>query len=167
MKLSKNSWHHWLYEHTYQNRVPKNLCPYFWGLVAACVMFIPLTIWYGIYMVCFLIADKKDFEYPTYLEETFGIALVFNIMGGLVFCMTDMFWRLHTKHSEDVIFILGGVGWGILVIIGIVLLVNYIGNRKSNKPTKYNPPKEREPSILAEFIKAKYNKMCPFIEWKD
>jgi hypothetical protein len=27
--------------------------------------------------------------------------------------------------------------------------------------------KEKKPNILAEFIKAKYNKYCPKIDWKD
>ena len=44
MNLKLNSWYVWLWNYTYAKDVPNNLCPLFWKLVVAILLFIPNVI---------------------------------------------------------------------------------------------------------------------------
>jgi polyferredoxin len=69
----------------------------------------------------------------------------------------------------------GGIGW--LFSIGFGALEGYKALKDWNyrRKIKYNEdgyriwdePKEKHPSIIKEFIKAKYNKYCPKIDWNN
>ena len=44
MELKLNTWYVWLWNYTYGESLPNNLCPFFWKLVAAMLLFIPNLI---------------------------------------------------------------------------------------------------------------------------
>ena len=55
-----------------------------------------------------------------------------------------------------------------LCVFAIVAAVTYIKHLISSKKENSNPiKKEKKPSIIIEYIKAKKNKHCPMIEWED
>ena len=41
MELKLNSWYVWLWNYTYNKQLPSNLCPFFWKLILAIILFIP------------------------------------------------------------------------------------------------------------------------------
>ena len=55
-----------------------------------------------------------------------------------------------------------------LCVFAIVAAVAYIGHLiSSKKENRKSIAKEKKPSIIIEYIKAKKNKHCPMIEWED
>src|ERR1700721_1251272 len=76
MELSSTSWHSKLYMFTYNSSLPISLCPYFWKLVLAIVLFIPLTVFYIPLIIGRLLIEYSYFRYPTYFNKNdFKMAL--------------------------------------------------------------------------------------------
>lgn len=186
MEISKKSWHFWVYSHFYMYAtetywLPKNLCPYFWKLMLALVLFIPLTIFLLPYtlltFVISLIDKEEEFSYPVYVEDFFK-GLFTNFGGFLLFVMVDMWWCIPTaaqfkSGKESPIFMFGVICWVILITLGITQLCIKIkeGIQKRKRIKRPLVPmvelKIKQPNIFVEFIKAKYKKHCPMIQWKD
>ena len=59
MNLKLNSWYVWLWDYTYSEKVPNNLCPLFWKLVVAILLFIPNVIFRIPTVIVKLIISKK------------------------------------------------------------------------------------------------------------
>lgn len=163
MKLSKSSWHYLLFSKTYERQVPENLCPYFWLLLLAIFCFpfnfiwnLPCTIIHWISKLW----DKDGFidRQDTYFNEGFKLSLVINILLICVVSMVGVWFNYHNR----VFFIFGILGYMVLVVVGAYFISEW---RKKRSVNKNNPYKEPRPNILVEFIKAKYNRYCPKIEW--
>jgi hypothetical protein len=68
----------------------------------------------------------------------------------------------------------GFIGWGVTIIFSVAGLFKWTKEKLENRHIKYDedgyriwdPVKEKQPSIIKEFVKAKYNKYCPKIDWK-
>lgn len=69
---------------------------------------------------------------------------------------------LESSMAFGILFWLCGIVFGI--IKGIQYIIKLIKKHKGIKYMDYNT-ETKEPSILIEFIKAKYNKYCPKIDW--
>lgn len=177
MKLSKNSISSKLYRWFYcANELPVSLCPYFWQLVIAWVFLIPVAV---IRLPLLLIADNND-------DDDSSISIWQKIIGGLIvwfilfliFCLLSPIALLFASFGEG--FMSTSITWGILlwligIIVGIVLGIMKIkdnisdkrrANRQRDESGRIIIP-EKRPSIVTEFVKAKYNKYCPKIEWID
>lgn len=173
MKLSKNSWHYLLFDKTYERNAPDNLCPYFWSVFWAilCLPFnfvftLPLTITY-------LLLRSKEIDRPyerEYFSDQYGFSFAYNFCLALIFCMVYM-WFVPYEYKPNkvsLVWIIGIIGYGIIFFVLCFLGINAIHkyNRKKKRKVPY-VYKEDAPNIFTEFVKAKYKRYCPKIEWQS
>lgn len=172
MQLSKNSWHYKLHRMSYVDKPATNLCPYFWSIVWALFMFItfnflwtfPLMLWDAIRS-----RTKEEWDnsctrkYPYFKDDRFFSSLGLNSIIFLSYCLIVMRW--HIPESElwsDKCHFTWHVGMMVftaITIFGIFLGLYFL--------VRWLRPKKKEPSLLGAFLKAKKEKYCPLIEWKD
>lgn len=184
MKLNQNSISARLYRWFYLTEdMPTNLCPYFWKLVVMYILLIPVGI-----ITLPTIFSKRihygDFNFTERLIVSFvSWALMFFVFIA-IFPITYLFVGWFPKDTTFNAWQIIGLGLWIGVIIGclITLPIYLYKRRKEKHQQRYkksiwneefgdyvdNPdyvPYESKPNILIEFIKAKYNKYCPKIDW--
>ena len=86
----------------------------------------------------------------------------------------SLFFVSLPEDSNSLFFNMIGVGfmcWLIVIIFGAIELFKWLRDKGENRNVKYDDYgyrilKPKQPSIITEFIKAKYNKYCPKIDWK-
>ena len=94
------------------------------------------------------------------------------LSGYSIFSMIFAFITLLLGHdymqTPGFLGISQALGIMLFLVLGVLLLgfsiskiFNYLGNRN-----KYKPLKVKQPNIVVEFVKAKYNNYCPQITWK-
>lgn len=173
MKLNFNSpiskTYRWFYA---TDQMPQNLCPYFWKLVLMWILIVP----YVILSLPYLIAYKKD--KGNSVAEKPGSGLMIWVALGMVAAMLfsfSLFWTVFPKDSFlQQMQILGVVLWLVAVVLVAYQGILWIKEKYKESKIKYDengrriwrPVEEKSPSIIKEFIKAKYNKYCPKIDWK-
>lgn len=176
MKLEK-SFNSKLYRWFYcTNELPKGFCPYFWKLAIAWLFLIPV----GLIGLPMIINYYKDLRKSNYSEIRFSERLG-NSLGVycgiyLVFCLVLPFTLFFTTYEKDT-FLWSSTFIGFIVLIGFIIvgIAYLIEQIKENRQrTKYSNDEEgrliiieKKPNLIIEFIKAKYNKHCPKIEWVD
>lgn len=168
MKLSASSWHARLYDLTFTSVRPTNLCPYFWKLLLACILFPFLGVWF---LPTFIIGriKKENAVDDGMLSADFAIALVVNSALFAATCMIGM-WFFPLKGEWNWLQQTGAFLWYLTIVVaGIWGFKAWKDKRKERKwrRERGDEPIEGRPSILVEFIKAKYSKYCPKIEWKE
>jgi hypothetical protein len=182
MNLSENSLHAKLYRWFYASeRLPNNLCPYFWKLMIALVFVLPTSIIYiPLVILLFVVAlfDKDDTREVN--EYEFGERMIISIMLYLMlfftFCICVFFIELFcgAYKKDSFLSVCGALGFVIMaaaIVIGIIYLfrtiLDKIEERREIKQSNYEPPQKSETlQMIGEFIKAKYNRYCPKITWK-
>ncbi len=186
MELNYNSTSSKLYRWFYDKRdMPETLCPYFWKLVFAWT----LTVILSPLLLPTWVAKKisKDFGDDVPIGP---YALLGFLMYGILYFLISFgvfissYWITYYRGSIGFgLYVAGGIVTVIagvaLIICGIIALKNRIRDKrdKLNKRTIWddnigdyvpNPDYvEPRPSLLTEFISAKYNKYCPKIDWKN
>jgi len=138
--------------------VAKSLCPYFWSTVASVLIF----SWLG-YLISLI--ENQHWSAP---QINTGI------------------FKFLEKHSEYLraslsvglagygafsYFVLGH-GGGLLALgmgVGLLLFQKYAGKlfTATARTTYKVPEKNKEPSIMKEFVKAKHKSVCPVLEFVD
>lgn len=170
MELSKKTWHAKLYCLTYGiGTLPNNLCPYFWKIVIAMLLFVPLTIFFLPRIVFNKLVNRfthdDDVSDDGYLSVQIFIAIGVNVLLFVLFCMAYM-WFIPAFINKDLklhpIWVFGSLGY-ILTLIVTILIFQV---RRKEKRTEKQVYKKPEPNIFIEFVKAKYNRYCPKIDWK-
>ena len=174
MKLNINSVSARLYRWFYSTaQMPQSLCPYFWKLVLMWVFIVPYTI---ISLPCILM-DLKDPDHKTTGERA-GVGIILWFILFMLISMLSWFGLFFATPTKDSIWWhaigAGLIGWGVAFVFGCVALFKWSKEKWDNRRIKYDEdgyriweePKEKQPSIITEFIKAKYNKYCPKIDWK-
>lgn len=176
MKLNINSVSARLYRWFYATSVmPQSLCPYFWKLVLMWVFILPYTI---LSLPCILIdlTDRGDSSKST--GERAGVGFIMWFILVMILCMLSWIGLFFAMPTKDSIFshtlMIGALGWIAVIVFGGIELYKFLKEKWENRNVKYDEhgwriweePKEKEPSIITSFIKAKYNKYCPKIDWK-
>lgn len=161
MILLEKSWHSKLYKLTYgkYSYLPTNLCPYFWKIILASILFIPFTaICLPVILFEKIIKNDAPLIDDGYLDSPI-IFVSFGVDIGLllVTCMIAI-WFVQS----DALIAGAGVGYFIILAIGVVKLIELLKRNKKNSTLQI----EETPNIFVEFIKAKYNRYCPKIDWK-
>ena|SRR5688572_4544682 len=171
MNLSEKSWHAKLYYLTFgeDSNLPNNLCPYFWKLVLCLIIFIPFSLWYFLlfifYFVRNIIQDEGDYiSEDGYLSEQFIFATMCNLVIFLLFCMAYV-WLMPLTSKFNSFQAFGIIGYVLLLIGAFIAIREYWKEHRPYKRPTEEEYKEPRPSILIEFIKAKYNRYCPKIDW--
>lgn len=178
MKLKTNSLNAklycWFYSQTSEN-LPTNLCPYFWKLVLAWVLFIPYSI---ISLPGIFIYDIFHKDYTTTLKR-FAISLLIYTVLFILLCMGSaigaIFITLHRGTFFGEIWLAGIMIWFVIIVcsifFGIEKLIEHIQYSRrfydEDGYRVYPQPKDKKVRIIIEFIKAKYNSYCPKIDWTD
>jgi hypothetical protein len=156
--------------------MPESLCPYFWKLVVAW----PITILLTPLLIPFWIIDKLDkndtIDLPIPAQAFIGLLIYGSLF--LLFCIgvtISSIWITHYQGSSWYEWYFCGfiTMFGILAV-GVILLFRNLKKKRRQKRMEsrydengnYLPTEEPKPNILVEFIKAKYNKYCPKIDWK-
>ena len=163
MKISTHSWHYKVNAWAWGD-VPRNLCPYVDKLVLAMVLSPVIAAWKAL-------NDNGKRVLSIFLGTLPGAIIVF-FTGG---------WQSSLLFEVAAF---AGIG----VIFGIVKFAFYLGDHgyhwpsfsgfwkwwdnlladKPPKPHRSKPPKApKEPSLTKQWLKAKHDRICPFIEFTD
>jgi hypothetical protein len=181
MELSTKSWHARLYKLTYGLKygyLPSNLCPYFWKLVVAIILFLPLMTWHWVRYCSIKILDiYNEIKGHQYHESPIRLLVWDEITSSfatnlVAFAGVGIIYLLGSGFDDYCVplFIFGIIGMGLIGLLTIALCIHLIYKYVQNHKVEIHDSitvdkKPRKPSILAEFIKAKYNKYCPQIKW--
>lgn len=170
MVLSKNSWHWKLYKLTYTHerwdRMPTNLCPYFWKIVLAMLLFpFNFLITGPLKLLSLSGVGDEDIATDSYFR-LFWPSIGFNFLLCLVYAMIAMFWYIpiSMEAKPTITFVIGVCCWFLSIISSIAFGIKYLVNLAAKRHRPYKPDK---PNIIVEFIKAKYNKSCPMVVWEN
>ena len=158
MNLKTNSWYVWLWKYTYSTSLPSNLCPFFWKLILAIVLFIPNVI-LRIPTTVTNIINKDCVEEKRTL---YGILVYICISAVMIICYAVYNWALwlFNAYSYDGHAAFGG---GLFLITGFAgVIVYYYEEKKITLSIK----ESIKNNILINITKAWYNKRCPKINWK-
>lgn len=151
MTLNQNSIHAKLYKEFYSTEVlPDNLCPFFWKLLMAWACS-PFYFIFGLPI-------KRDWIWGRIVKWISLVLLIIIALGCAVFFFyanyhLARYWLNCYSYNNDLAF-MGGLydAW-----FSGIFLYNYIKGKLYKKKRQY---------IVAEFIKAKYGKYCPQINWE-
>lgn len=166
MKANIKSTHAKLYEFTYTSNLPKNLCPYFWKLVIAVLLFIPNFIVQIPSLLIDLFTKPDEWE-DCYDRRCKGMAAYFVLILLLIIIMveTNFFKATFGAYSYDQFFANFGL---VSNVMGLFFLLRFLWLKYIRYWKLFEREyKEPTPSIITEFVKAKYHKYCPTIEWES
>lgn len=187
MKAKRNSISARLYRWFYfTDEMPNNLCPYFWKLVIAYTLILPLTA------ICIpvILKELKEGHYSE--EDWFQRIALSGVIWGMGFLsflalfspITLLIWGWFSEkslfHSWQFV---GIIVWSIVLVVLLTTAISYVISKRKEKKRKRaqeymwnedgewvpNPdyvPHEERKNLLVEFIKAKYHKYCPKIDWE-
>lgn len=165
MKLNKNSISSKVYKYFYNKKtLPDNLCPYFWKLVLAYL----ITIIFAPFHVIPLCSKQYREDFKENLFFTIQILIVIFIISA-IFNPLLLIWTIPTKQSLLSTYISIGIAVDgtIIFILFCYFITKLIDLIKSISYKRVVTDKVKTDNILISFIKAKYNKYCPQIEWTD
>lgn len=159
MNLKLNSWYVWLWDYTYLERVPKNLCPLFWKLVVAVLLFIPNVIFRIPTVIVNLFYNRNKI-----IEGRTGIGiLIYMFLIASVFLLYSIYncllW-LFEAYSYDKV---GATVGGILLCVALFFLIRYYWLKKD---VGYAIKETATDNIIVNYASSWYNKHCPKINWK-
>jgi hypothetical protein len=174
MKLNVNSVSARLYRWFYvTNKMPQNLCPYFWKLVIMWILIVPYTILSLPYIVVYKGKDNSD-SFGEKPVTGFFIYCILGLVLSMLFSISIFFVGFYPKDTFLLNFqTLGSLLWMIAILFGGYCLIIWLVEKYKDSKIKYDengvrifrPKNEKDPNILIEWIKASYNKYCPRIEW--
>ena len=162
MQLNNDSitarFYRWFYN---TKNMPLSLCPYFWQLVWMWVILLPLTI---LTLPTFLMSrGEEDVTWISRIGVSIVMYCFLLFMVTMVLAIIDYFFTNFAEGTT--LYELAQIGvffWFWVVLFLFFLFLGYL-SKKINKGKK--TLKEDRPSIVLEFIKAKYNKICPRLDW--
>jgi hypothetical protein len=120
--------------------------------------------------------DLKDPDNKT-MGERAGVGFIIYFILGMLICMLSWIGTFFAVPVKDSVWlhmlVAGALGWVAAIIFGAVGLFKWSKEKLENRHVKYDEdgfriwdkPREKQPSIITEFVKAKYNKYCPKIDW--
>ena len=180
MKLNQNSLSARLYRWFYlTDSMPQNLCPYFWKLVIMWIIIIP----YGLVTLpAVRFKSELDGWSMRFIGGAFMWLMIFAVFVA-IFPLTYFIWGWFDPKSTFGAWQITGIFIWVVTAICLMIwgIMEFIQRRKEKSWKKHveyiwnneggyvpNPeyvPYTPKPNIIIEFIKAKYNKYCPTIEW--
>lgn len=156
MELSSTSKNAKFYMWFYNKYLPTDLCSYIRALLFAYVY----TTIFSVFIIPAIIFEKlSDEKLEKAIPRTIVGILLLII---LVFCFSMIYSisMLWTGFVDNPFCIIGFTAWIVTLITFVVWFIGSIVKRYKKKH------KEKSPSVLVEFIKAKKKKYCVTINWK-
>jgi hypothetical protein len=178
MKLNKNSFtsklYKWFYAVSEYQGLPNNLCPFFWRVVLMYLTIIPYTL-ISVPVVVYDLFDKRYENGDRGTGERLGISVGVYIGGliltALITAIVGFFTPIETKSFWEFCQILGCMVWAGLIVVGIIEGIKYLREYSTTDKSYYSETENKwvyektKVNLTTEFIKAKYNKYCPKIDW--
>ena len=157
--FSRSSWHRRVHDAVYSCDPPPSLCPYFWRVVCAVVL-------WPLYMVT-LCTDKQALT-PQTKYSRLPYLLFDAFMGVLVWCYAAVIgWILYLAATTPT-FALALVSLlGLFaVIVAVIVAVGVAWHRWRAKSPKPTAAPETD-GLVISFWRATRKRLCPFINWID
>ena len=151
MNISRNSWHYRLADFMldFANKSPSNsLCVYFWQVVLA--PFAIMAVVFALLMAAVVLL----------IALLYGVGTMFNDLLAGIHILPVTFKQLPG------IFNYRAVITSLLIDASIILWCTY-KVRKNSRPKSEKIDEQKEQNFVFAFIKAKKQKICPFINFKD
>jgi hypothetical protein len=184
MKINTSSVSTQLYMWFYgisERKLPTNLCPYFWKLVFMSLLIIPYSIFclpVVIMELVMKILKKEESKNETWERVGYSLVIYIFLIGvSSLIVSVSLFWNTYPIKTSPILnslSIAGTILWIMGIIVGVYNGIQYLYKSIRNwiygKTIKYDEDGYRiypEPkvNIVKEFVKAKYHKYCPQIEW--
>ena len=169
MRLNKNSvtsrLYKWFYGVSEYEGLPNNLCPYFWKVVLMYLTFIPY-VWLSIPVVVYDLFDKQYKNGDRKVGERLGISMT------LISAILALFIKVEKDTLFEFLVVGGCLFWAGLTIIGVIEGVKHLREYSTSDDSYFDEQQDKwvtkkaKVNMTAEFIKAKYNKYCPKIDWE-
>jgi hypothetical protein len=174
MTLDQNSTSARLYKWLYSTEdLPNNLCPYFWKVVLAYLIIIPYTLLALPYLIG--LAIYKESSKNDSFGKRIGIGFILYFMifaASSALCFIGIFFIPPAEKSlYQFMAIMGGIIWLVCLGLGGSHLWDVYTENKRKSKIRYNEQgyriyEEPKSNLIVEFVKAKYGKYCPKINWK-
>ena len=178
MKLNKNSFtsklYKWFYAVSEYQGLPNNLCPYFWKVVLMYLTIIPYTL-ISIPVVVYDLFDKQydngDRKVGERLGISVGVYIGLFVLAALISAIAAIFLKVDKGSLFEFLVVGGCLFWAGLTVIGVIEGVKYLREYSTTNESYYDEnqhkwvTKKTKVNMTTEFIKAKYNKYCPKIDW--
>jgi len=178
MKLNKNSFtsrlYKWFYGVSEYQGLPNNLCPFFWRVVLMYLTIIPYTL-FSIPVVVYDMFDKGydngDRKTGERLGISVGIYIALFILVTLISAILALFIKVEKDTWFQFLVISGCSFWTGLIVIGVIEGVKHLREYTTTDKSYYSETENKwvyektKVNLTTEFIKAKYNKYCPKIDW--
>jgi hypothetical protein len=143
------------------DEMPKSLCSYFWKLMGMWLVIVPLSLFSiagFIIEICEYFQrklNKKSIRFPIYSskDRVLGSLAIYAFLL-LIWCIGVGIVGIFTPLSYHGLFgVTHTLGITVDIIIAIALIFWFFGGGPFN--------------IISSYIKAKYNRVCPKIEWES
>ena len=143
------------------DKLPDNLCNYFWALVIAYIGFIPCVLLTLPALIVDWYYDKKI--YRNVFDENFGLSFGCYLVLFLIICIPfGVYGLFHLAPKQPIMQMVG-----IIEIIMIIFFTFIWLFRKAfDYILKSKIPKENKPNLVVEYFKSVKGKYCPQIIWK-
>jgi hypothetical protein len=178
MRLNKNSvssrLYKWFYGVSEYQGLPNNLCPYFWKVVLMYLTIIPYTIIsspvvvYDLFDKNYSNGDRKTGER---LGISVGVYIALFILATLISAILALFIKVEKNTLFEFLVVGGCLFWTGLIVIGVIEGVKHLREYSTTDKSYYSETEKKwiyektKVNLTTEFIKAKYNKYCPKIDW--
>jgi tellurite resistance protein TehA-like permease len=157
----------------FEKRMPDGLCPYAWKSLFMYLVLIPYVIVCLPVVLIDLFSKEQNGMADNHGSRFFASVVMYIglfVVASLLYSPT-LFWFMNEKESFfGILQFTGAVFWVIGAFVGFIFLimVSYkaIQSKILDMRFPYNIG-EKKPSLVVEFVKAKYNKYCPKIDWED
>lgn len=162
MELKLNSWYVWLWNYTYPENLPNNLCPLFWKLVVAILLFpINLVLRIPVNIINLVVKDYDKIERG---DARTGIGIVMYIIFILaLFVISTLYhwalWLFNAYSYDSTAATMGGF----FISVGIFFIIRYYWLKHNTKDKIVDKTTN---NIIVNYTKSWYNNHCPKINWK-
>jgi len=153
MELKLNSWHSRLYQHFYGVDPPENLCPYFWKIILALVLVVPVEIFCIPRTILKLV--RKDASLITDFPKILTSFILYTLLAVVIILSFPILYYIFNVGGLADQAEAGIILWGLVIIVTGCL---WLFTRERNESSS--------PNIFTEYIKASYHKYCPKITWR-
>lgn len=146
------------------SQMPQSLCPYFWKLVVMWIFILPYSILALPAIVMNYISERRDEEevFDTLGTRLF-VGLIFWVMlVTAINMLITIFYLINPIKSLEGPAAIGLCCWCISILVGGWFLGKHLWEERIYSTTY----REKRQNIIVEFVKAKYHKYCPKIDWK-
>lgn len=161
MNLKTNSWYVKLWDYMYAEDLPNNLCPFFWKLISAILLFIPtviLRIPVTIFNIFSINKIKKG-------DGRTGIGIImYIIIVLLIFAILSIYhWILYLFNAYSYDNELATCGGFFLSVILLFIIRELWVKNDLNTISK----EKISNNIIVNYTKSWYNNYCPKINWEE